>query len=44
VAFVDILEDESLALVERMADIGPRPIFARQDVTDFATLKDGITG
>lgn len=43
VAFVDIVEDSSRALVERLsAGDGPAPIFEPCDLTDVAALKQGI--
>jgi NAD(P)-dependent dehydrogenase (short-subunit alcohol dehydrogenase family) len=43
VAFVDILEDESRALVERLSGDGAKPpIFRPCDVTDIDALKAGL--
>jgi D-xylose 1-dehydrogenase len=42
VGFVDIMEEPSLELVEKLATLGPRPLFRLQDVTDDATRADGI--
>lgn len=42
VGFVDIMEEPSLELVEKLATLGPKPLFRLQDVTDDATRADGI--
>lgn len=42
VAFVDIALEESRALVERMAEIGPKPVFRPLDLTDTTALKAGF--
>jgi NAD(P)-dependent dehydrogenase (short-subunit alcohol dehydrogenase family) len=42
VGFVDIMEEPSLELVEKLATLGPKPIFRLQDVTDDATRAEGI--
>lgn len=42
VGFVDIMEEPSLELVEKLAGLGPKPVFRLQDVTDDATRAEGI--
>src|SRR5271169_3194133 len=42
VAFVDILRDESLALVERLAGAPQRPLFLECDLTDLAALESAM--
>jgi NAD(P)-dependent dehydrogenase (short-subunit alcohol dehydrogenase family) len=42
VGFVDIMEEPSLELVEKLSGLGPKPIFRLQDVTDDATRASGI--
>src|SRR5579862_5316064 len=42
VAFVDILEAESKALVERLAEAPARPLFIRCDLLDIASLRAAI--
>jgi len=42
VGFVDIIEEPSLELVERLTGLGPKPVFRLQDVTDDATRAAGI--
>jgi NAD(P)-dependent dehydrogenase (short-subunit alcohol dehydrogenase family) len=42
VAFVDILEAESNALVERLGESGARPLFIRCDLLDIASLRAAV--
>ena len=42
VAFVDILEAESLALTARLKKIGSEPLFLKCDLTDIAALRAAI--
>jgi NAD(P)-dependent dehydrogenase (short-subunit alcohol dehydrogenase family) len=42
VAFVDILEDESRSLAERLADKGKKPLFVPCDLLDIAALEAAI--
>ncbi len=42
VAFVDILEAESRALVERLGDAAARPLFIRCDLLDIVALRAAI--
>ena len=43
VAFLDILEGESLALVERLSAGGNAPLFIKCDLTDIEALRRAIT-
>ena len=42
VAFVDIAEDESQALVESIVAAHERPVFIRTDLTDVSALQDAL--
>jgi D-xylose 1-dehydrogenase len=43
VAFVDILEDESRGLAERLGKTGRQPLFIRCDLMDIAALRAAVT-
>lgn len=42
VAFADIQDDESQVLAERLATLGPKPLFLRCDLTDIPALRAAI--